>query len=229
MALIGSAIKMALGGYGDKPNIPLYQTTDPTVQAGKAVSGNLQNLGIGEDLASKTNQYNEDEILKIFRQLNPSFDQTQANTQNNLLSMSQGILPQDVVDQEQRGNAAWGINSGVGSGSGMGGARSARNLGLTSLDLINKSVPLISGYNASERSTLMPKLYDPSQDFVSPETAISTDLVNQGNLYQNNLLKAKTDAAPDPAMAGIGDAFITDESDILGAAGSAGGMAGGSE
>lgn len=229
MALVGSAIKMALGGYGDKPEIPNYVPTDITEQQRKALRGNVENLPFGEDLAAKTNQFNEDEILKIFRQLNPSFDQTQANTQHNLLDMSRGILPQDVVDQELAGNAAWGINSGVGSGSGMGGARSARNLGLTSLDLINKSIPLISGYNASERSTMMPKLYDPSQDFLSPETAISTDLTNQGNIYQNRLLQAKTKAAPDPAMAGIGDAFITDESDILGAVGSAAGGAGGSE
>jgi hypothetical protein len=73
---------------------------------------------------------------RLLEQSNPYiFEQQEAAGRNNL-AMLRGVLPADVAAQVQRNAAAISTAGGYGAGSGAGRANAARNLGLTSLDLM---------------------------------------------------------------------------------------------
>jgi hypothetical protein len=117
--------------------------------------------------------------------------------------MIKGELPPDVMAQVFRQSAFQNLGTGL-MGSPMGGANQARQLGLTSLDMMKQGADLAaSGGNAAQRwaqiasGTMMPTsqyMYSPSffADFLAKQAAAKRDVKQ---------LRYNTAAAPDPAMA----------------------------
>lgn len=107
----------------------------------------------------------------------PDLDQLNTALGANIYSKLKGELPQDVQNLIRDKAAAAAVGGGM-PGAGLYGNRTARDLGLTSLDLTKQGV---SEYNAT-----IPTIK--STQTVSPETEIA--------LSQSNAILA---AAPDPA------------------------------
>jgi hypothetical protein len=110
----------------------------------------------------------------------PNLGETNAAMSRNIMAGMAGQLPQDVVNQIRDRSAAFGVSSGM-PGSGLARNRGARDLGLTSLDMMkwatqayNQTIPTISN-----TQTLSPAL--------------------QAEINQMNAINA---AAPDPTAAG---------------------------
>lgn len=117
--------------------------------------------------------------------------------------MIKGELPPDVMAQVFRQSAFQNLGTGL-MGSPMGSANQARQLGLTSLDMMKQGADLAaSGGNVAQRwaqiasGTMMPTsqyMYSPSffADFLAKQAAAKRDVKQ---------LRYNTAAAPDPAMA----------------------------
>jgi hypothetical protein len=110
----------------------------------------------------------------------PNLGETNAAMSRNIMAGMAGQLPQDVVNQIRDRSAAFGVSSGM-PGSGLARNRGARDLGLTSLDMMkwatqayNQTIPTISN-----TQTLSPAL--------------------QAEINQMNAINS---AAPDPTAAG---------------------------
>ncbi len=186
--------------YGSKPITP-----DLGASAAKAISANQTNLPGAEKLATSTNTFNQDEMMRMLRKAVPFYDQLQSKTRSIIDSQLSGQIPQDVQNAIERSGAARAIAGGYG-GSGMHGNLVARDLGLTSLDLTQRGLDSASKWLSQTASMNMPQnQFNLSSMFISPEMQFNRDT-----------LEAGIAAAPDPSARG---AFDT-EMGILGMAAS---------
>jgi hypothetical protein len=183
------AINAAGGGasvFGTKPGVADYTPTDLGVEAKKATTENLANMP---------------EIEALLNKILPGYTDMVKEGSKSTLSLLRGEVPQDVQDQIRRNSAFQSLSSGFG-GSGMSKNLTARDLGLTSLDLIGK------GENSAQRWAGL------TEGAVSPFSVTAKEQGDQ--TMKNNLYKQATEqfrnnvlAAPDPASAGLFNTIAT--------------------
>lgn len=165
--------------FGEKPLVADYTPTDLTEEAGRAAKGNLKNY---------------DDIIALLDRMIPGFSEQQKQGSKNTLSMLRGEIPEDVQREVQRSSAFRSLMGGY-AGSGMSKAVTARDLGLTSLDLMGR------GENSAQKWASI------AEGAASP--FIVTAPAQGEATFKNNLYKQAVDqfkynvaAAPDPGAAG---------------------------
>ncbi len=166
--------------FGTKPQVAPFTPVDLSAETQKAVSGDLSNYG---DISALL-----DKVIPGFSDM---LSQGTLNTQQEL----QGILPADVAAQTQRSAAYQALQGGYG-GTGMAHALTARDLGLTSLNLTQM------GTNAAQQwSQLAEQAYSPFT--VSTGQQASTTAANNAGLQAQQQAQFNVNAAPDPGAAGV--------------------------
>jgi hypothetical protein len=220
MGLLDAAIGDALGAYGSKPQVPGFTPIDTQASAATAIGANLNNQPGAQQLASSTNAFNQSQLLTMLRSAIPGYDSIVSKVGGNISSELSGQLPQDVQDQIQRNAAAKSIGGGY-SGSGMQGSLTARDLGLTSLQLTQQGMDSASRWITTQKGTAVPGQFDISSMFISPSQQIGVDQYNTAGAFQNQWLKNQISAMPDPTAA----AYAKGASQDLGAFSSAMGSA----
>jgi hypothetical protein len=188
--------------FGSKPS---YKT--PTKSAAEALKGNLANLPAAEELGSKVNTFNQDQLLAMLRKANPNFDTTLAS-QNDLLNQQLGVIqgqlkgevPQSVADQLQLRDAAKAVRGGY-AGSGAARNLEARDFGLTSLDITNRAlqsasswVDSASRWTSNTAALTQPAMFNVGSAFISPQQQ-----------FDFNKLVSENRAAPKPVIRGLWD------------------------
>jgi hypothetical protein len=188
--------------FGKRPDVAPFVPVDLSAETAKAVSANLENF---------------DSITALLDKYIPGFSDMLQQGTTNALSELQGKLPQDVQDQVQRSSAFAALQGGFG-GTAMGHALTARDLGLTSLNLTQ-----LGGNAAQLWSQYAETGYGPFT--ISTGQQAGTTAANNAGTQATQQFQFNVDAAPDPATAGlfmldqhIGDQFM---SFGLGAAGGA--------
>lgn len=139
-------------------------------------------------------------------------------------SFLSGEIPQDVQDQVYRSSAYKSFAGGYG-GSQMSGGLAARNLGLTSLDLISRGANLASqGGNAAQLWSHLAgqQTFDPSSMFVTPGQQAAITARNNEMTQATQQFKYNVEAAPDPVASGISNTIMSLVGSYLG-----GGLGGG--
>lgn len=165
--------------FGEKPEVAGYTPTDLSTEAGRAVQGNLGNM---------------DSITALLNRILPGYSDMLSQGSKNTQAQLRGEIPKDVQDQVRRSSAFKALSGGYG-GSGMSKALTARDFGLTSLDMMER------GTNAAQRWSGM------AQSSVAPFTVTAAqqgDMTMRNNLYKQitEQMKFNTAAAPDPGAAG---------------------------
>jgi len=223
MALIGAAIKGALGGYDKLFTAPDLPTLDPTQVQADTIAGNISNFDKMAELGAKWNTFSRNEFAKGREQLNPGFSALREKQLGVINSELSGNLPEDVADSLQRGSAARALGGGYG-GSEMARNLTARDLGLASLQLTQQGLDHATKWISQSSS-------GPSFDYTTmmftPQQRLGFESQQNKDQFQVRLLQNQLKAKADPFMAAIGDAFIQDESSITSMLGSAAGAAGG--
>ncbi len=146
---------------------------------------NQQNLPLARDFAAQTNQAITEESVRRASQFDPNFRENIRSLSDQARSLIEGEIPDDVLGQVNRNRA--GFNAAFGT-PGSNRAATARDLGLTSLDLQNQGASLFTNINAI-RDSIDPlsRQIGLNQLQISPQQQIEQDLAN-------NVLRA----APDP-------------------------------
>lgn len=222
MALIGTAIAGALGAFGDKPKVPRFVPIDLAAEQAKTISQNAANLPGAEALASRVNLFNQSEYDKMLEASLPGYADIKGRVSKNIQSELAGEIPDDVAQAIQRRSASQSFNGGF-AGSGMAKNLTARDLGLTSLNLTQQ------GLDSSLRWMSQAKApqFDVTSMFISPVQRAAFSVNERDTKFNRDWLGAQIKAAPDPFMAALGQAFIQDESSIMSMAGSVAGAASG--
>lgn len=192
MGLLGEGDKSKL--YGDKPIIPEAPKSDQILK--DAVEANLGVLPKAQELASRTNIFNQQELDKLIEKALPGGP---SQIRSNIAAELRGELPPDVVAQIQRAVASRAASGGF-SGTGFSTALGAQDLGLGSLALTER------GLNSAQRwlAQSMAPMADVGRSFIS----VPQQMQVASDQWNRDWTQAKIKAAPDPQVRGSFDTFM---------------------
>lgn len=224
---VNTVLGQTVGGLlQEKPDVPVFKPIDTTKEQLAALRGNIANFSEVSKLAGATNTFNQDQLNQMMESAVPGYRAMVSSIGGKINSFLSGELPQDVSDQVGR-NAAYKSLSGGFGGSGMARNLVARDLGLTSLDLISKGIDAGSRWIATAKANTVAPQFDVSSMFISPQQRIQTEMWNREGKFQRDWLDSQIDAEYSFGTI-LGKAIQTTDQQVTQAAMSAvGSMAGG--
>jgi hypothetical protein len=156
----------------------------------RASIDNLANLGLNQELVQRANTATTADSIRRASQIDPNFRQNIRGLSDQARQLIQGEIPQDVVESITRARA------GQAAAGGIPGAQrnaTARDLGLTSLDLQQQGASLFSQVQSiREQVDPLSRQIGLNQLLVSPSQQLEIDIAN--NVLRN---------APDPVAQGL--------------------------
>lgn len=148
------------------------------------------NIGSLQNFSNTVNQSFKDSLEGSA----PGIGEGLKSVSSNALSQLRGEIPQDIEDAIFRSAAFRDFNSGVGSRSGLSQNLTARDLGLTSLDLQNQGVNTLAAamQGASAMNPVQAKdmLFSPAD--VLARMDANTAIQNQEEMFNTNLTNFRT-------------------------------------
>lgn len=193
--------------FGQKPEVAKYTPTDFSQEQIDNLLANIQAFPDITKLGDLYQQYMLDQFDQAGVPLKELLGQGVGLTKQEMGQAQQelaGQIPQDVQDALQRSSAFQNLLAG--GGGAMASANTARNYGLTSLDMINRGAALAGeAGNAVQRweGIASGTMMNTAGQMVTPQQRAALDMQNR--LYQQatKQLGFNIAAMPDPAAAGI--------------------------
>lgn len=186
---VGLAAGVAGSLLSKGPKLPKFKKTDQTAEQGKAISSNLQHFDKAKELADRSSEADQDRLESIISRTLPGYKDLIASGGNAIKDMIGGRVPIQDQNQILRRSAEKGSALGL-SGSAAGRNLSARDLGLTSLQLTQSGLQQLNPFLSTVRSTSTVNPMATSSSFISPEQRIQNEM--QQNQFAFN---ADTQAA----------------------------------
>lgn len=188
--------------FGSKPTVPSLPALNLGTEQQNAIAGNIKSLPASEQLVGAANQFNQSQIQSMLEKAIPNYNAITGQAGSTIDSLLKGEIPVDVSAAVQNSDAAKALGGGYG-GSGMHGDLVARDLGLTSLDLVTKGLT-----SAESWIGMMDKLYAPgtvnvSSMFVTPAQQASFDVEERNSQFQRSWMQNQISAMPDPTTKGL--------------------------
>lgn len=188
--------------FGTKPKIPDYPLLEDAQN--EALRNDESIFDRASKLTSRVNSFNQDEIERMLRHTIPDISAINTKASARISDMVGGAIPQDIQDLISRKAAERGIAGGF-NGSGMHRNLAARDLGLTSLQLVQQGLSSADRWIESARRNQMAPLSDVTSMFVSPAQQFAAN----ESKFQRDLYAATLAAAPDPAKRGAWDSEMS--------------------
>lgn len=192
---IGAQMIGAFAGY--KPEVPDFKGVNAARESSKAIATNVANFGDISKLAGNVNAFNQSQLDAMMEHALPGYKSMVGDITSNISGFLKGEVPRDVSEAIGR-NGAWQSMSGGYGGSGMARNLVARDLGMTSLDLMEKGVDAGSRWLATARQSLVAPQFDPSSMFLTPEQQIQTKMFNTAGKFQRDWLSEQVKRDNDP-------------------------------
>lgn len=220
--------------FGAKPQVAPFEPTDPLQELNTLLSGEVQDWGQITNLSNLYETYMLGAMNKAIPGFSDILAQGGVDAQTTLKEaepLLKGEIPPDVASQVLRSAAFQSLGAGT-LGGPMGAALSARDLGLTSLNLMSQGTNMeLAGANAAQRWAQMASglILPPSANLYSPEW-FSTFMAQQRAAKQaTQQYKYNVAAAPDPALQALNQWVEQVGGTAIGAytGGGMGGMGGG--
>lgn len=203
----GTSLLGGLLSKGSKPKIPELKPIDFAAEQRQAIQQNIASLEPATELAQKTTAAEQSQLEAQLRRAIPGYDQLVQQASKNIGASLRGELPADVQQQIQRSTAGRALAGGFGGGTGFGRALTARDLGLTSLQLQNQGLAQAQNFIQQQRAFGMTQPFSVSSMFITPAQRVGVMQQQQQAQYNRNLQAAQVAAMPDPTMAAIGSAI----------------------
>lgn len=187
---LGFGMDFFAGLAEGKPTIPKLKPINAQDEQAKAIAGNTAALPGLTELAGRINTFNAGEIERMLEMSMPGYAKLRdkiTGVNNQLLS---GQIPEDVSMAVQRNSAVKSLYGGF-SGSGMAKNLTARDLGLTSLDLTQKGLDSASRWIAMSRGTT--PTFDVTSMFISPALQIQTSFAEREAQFQRDYVSNLND------------------------------------
>lgn len=227
MGVLDAWIGDLFGAYGDKPTVPYYLPPNTRASQATAIDNNLFNFGPASQLADRTNAFNQDQAQKAFDEFTGGQGAGLFSQGNELIGdYMSGVVPDDVSAEINRNSAARALSGGYG-GSALQGNATARDLGLTSLDLQKFGLNQLPGFLGAQQALRGAPRIGPESMFVSPQTQIGLDDKYNDQLFNRNWLFSQIEAMPDPTSVAYAQGISSDIGGLTSAAGGMAGMGGG--
>lgn len=194
--------------FGSKPQVANYHPVDLGAEQIKALEANLAAWPQIQQLGNLFQQY----MLGQYETAIPGFRDILkaggATTQQMLGKAGEflgGQIPEDVKNAVYRSSAFQSLGAGT-AGSGMSKALTARDLGLTSLNLIDKGAALAGqAGNAAQRWASLSGAQMPEGMLITPQQQSALDMQQELIRQATKQTKFNIAAAPDPVAKGLSD------------------------
>jgi hypothetical protein len=207
--------------FGKKPKVAPWQNV--SIGPG-ALKTNLADFPQISQLGDLYSNYLQDSISKVLPEYKNILAEGGQTTQDILQQadpLIKGQLPDDVKSAVERSSAYESLMSGT-AGSSMAKGLTARDLGLTSLDLMKQGTSMAGqAGNAMQRWNQIASstIYDPSQMFVTPAQQAAIDMKNEEMKQAVQQNRFNVAAAPDPTAQGLYNTYLAMLSQVGGGGG----------
>ena len=208
----GAAISSAgslLGGLfgGKKPKVPELKPIDFAAEQRQAIQQNIAALQPATELAQKTTAAEQSQLETQLRRAIPGYDQLVSQAGQNIAASLRGEISPEVSAQVQRSTAGRALSGGFGAGSGFGRALTARDLGLTGMQIQNQGLAQAKNFIQQQRAFGMVQPFSVSSMFVTPAQRIGAIQQQNQLQYGRDLTAAQVAAAPSPMQQAAQTAF----------------------
>lgn len=184
----------------------------------QVVAGSQAALPGAQKFVSKVNQGSMADINSVLESAIPGYSPMQRSRADTVASMLHGELPSDVVGKVYRHSAASALAGGY-AGSPAGRNLTARDLGLTSLDLIGRGM---TGMESILRSTPLPRMVQ-ATDILNQTAAQGIDLREKERMKKMDIYLG---AANSPGSQDVWGKALTDIGGQMSSSGGGGDMGG---
>lgn len=150
--------------------------SDPSRVLAMTMNANNLNWADARDQATRLNNYNTVELHRQINRSLPGYQGLIGTALRNTRSWLRGQIPADVSAAVQDRAAERAMRFGLPPGSGAAEALTARDLGLTSLDLMGKGENSLQRWVSTARSFLTPSLASPQEFLFNPTQYTNTVL-----------------------------------------------------
>src|SRR6185295_7348973 len=183
-----------LGGRcATEQKVPKFKPIDTTTEQQKAVAGNISNFADLSKLGGQVNAFNQQQLDSMLETAVPGYHKMVSSIGGKINSFLSGELPQDVSDNIGRSAAYRSLTGGFG-GSGMAKNLVARDLGLSSLDLISKGIDAGTRWIATARENTVAPRFDVSTMFVTPAQRMAAAEFNTTGKFQRDWMQNQLDS-----------------------------------
>jgi hypothetical protein len=203
----GTSLLGGLLSKGSKPKIPELKPIDFAAEQRQAIQQNIASLEPATELAQKTTAAEQSQLEAQLRRAIPGYDQLVKQAGANIGAALRGEISPEASAQVQRSTAGRALSGGFGAGSGFGRALTARDLGITSMQLQNQGLAQAQNFIQQQRAFGMTQPFSVSSMFITPAQRVGVMQQQQQAQYNRNLQAAQVAAMPDPTMAAIGSAI----------------------
>jgi hypothetical protein len=188
--------------FGSTPKVPKYNPVDIGQSQKTSIGENVTALPAAQSLATAATSFNQGQISSMLEKFSPGFAANTSQIGKNVSAELKGQIPTDVSEAVQSNAAARALTGGFG-GSGMSGNLLAKDLGLTSLDMMGLGTSTAESWTSLVDKMFSPGMMDVSSMFISPSMQFAADTKNAENEWNAKWLQAQVSAQPDPVAAGL--------------------------
>lgn len=181
---------------GRKPNVPDLPAIDPNRVQAEAIAANQQALPAAQQLGTGINEFNTAQRLaQLTKMLNfAGGPGALSSIQQNIGSRVRGEIPTDVAQAIRRNSAAGALQGGFGGGSPLGRNLTARDFGLTSLNIAQQGMADALNFAGMADTPN----FDVTSMFMSPQQRMAVALNERDVQFNRSWLEEQIEAAPSP-------------------------------
>jgi hypothetical protein len=204
-----SAVGTILGGlFGPKKvKVPEFKPIDFAKEQQQAIQQNIASLESATDLAKKTTAAEQSQLESQLRRAIPGYDQLIQQASQNIGAALRGQVSPEASAQVQRSTAGRALSGGFGAGSGFGRALTARDLGLTAMQLQNQGLAQAQNFIQQQRTMGMVQPFSVGSMFITPSQRIGFMQQQQQAQYARDLQAAQVAAQPSAMKQAFGSAI----------------------
>ena len=211
--------------FGERPTVPVWNAVTLGQSQTKAVGENQSALPGIENLASGVDTFNQNQLTQLLNSVMPGWSDMANQSSKNTASELKGEIPTDVSQALQSSDAAKALTGGFG-GSGLSGNMTAKDLGLTSLNLMQQGQSSLESWTSMVDNMFAPGQFNVSSMFVDPQTEFTDTMQNQEQQFSQQWLSNQVESMANPEATGLWSMLSGMGSGMMSGGGNSGGGGG---